>query len=502
MTEPKTTPGTLPSPIAIDGPAASGKTTLGRALAERFGYRFLDTGLMYRAFTLAALRNGARPDDEAACGALAERLNLTVDATTDTRILLDGKDVTAELRAPEVEANVSAYSAIAGVRTALVKLQRTLAEGGRWVLAGRDIGTVVLPGAPLKFYLEASPEARAERRARQAREWGQTQTPEQSQGDIIARDQIDSTRKTSPLEPAADAIRIDTTNLTLEQVLQRAFSEVEARAGSASATREQAPPAAAKRPAQSAGRRSPQSEAKGDGGTVARLLAPIRKRLQWSTFVPPFYWFCVHGLRVILWVLGRWKAPGREHIPASGPLIVVSNHLNNADPPILASGIAKRRIHFMAKIELFRMPFGIIVRLYGAFPVRRFDADMAAMLHAERLLKRGEVIGMFPEGTRSRSGKLGKPHPGTAVIALRTGAPVLPCAIVGTEQLRNPLNVLRKPRIEVRIGEPIQVEAVRRPTEEQVSELTNRIFDAIRALLPAQYLDAYTDPDGGNSSRQ
>jgi len=499
MTEPQTPPDSLPSPIAIDGPAASGKSTLGMALAEKFGYRFLDTGLMYRAFTLAALREGVRPDDEAACVALANRINLSVEATSSTRILLDGKDVTGELRSPDVEANVSAYSAIAGVRAALVRLQRGLAERGRWVLAGRDIGTVVLPNAPLKFFLEASPEARAERRARQAREWGQAQTPEQSQGDIIARDRIDSTRKTSPLEPAPDAVRIDTTNLTLEQVIDRAVAEIRARAETAAPATEPATTREPQTPRQDRARkaRSPENE-----GIIARLLAPVRKRIQWATFVPAFYWFCVHGLRVILWVLGRWKATGRENIPATGPLIVVSNHLNNADPPILASGFAKRRIHFMAKIELFKMPVGIIVRLYGAFPVRRFDADMAAMLHAERLLKRGEVIGMFPEGTRSRTGKLGKPHPGTAVIALRTGATVLPCAIVGTEQLRNPLNVLRKPRIEVRIGEPIQVEAVRRPTEEQVSELTNRIFDAIKALLPARYYDAYTEPNGGDSSRQ
>lgn len=217
----------------------------------------------------------------------------------------------------------------------------------------------------------------------------------------------------------------------------------------------------------------------------------MRKRLM-ARVVPAFYWGATYAIRAALTIVGRWKARGRERIPVEGGLIVVSNHLSNADPPILGAGIAKRRVRFMAKIELYKYPFGVIPRLYGAFPVKRFDADMGALLNAERMLKRGEVIGMFPEGTRSRTGKIGKPHPGTAIIALRSGATVLPCAVAGTEQLGNPLNLLHKPKISVTIGEPIQVEQVKRPSEEQVTELTNRIFAAITAMLPAKYIDTYT----------
>lgn len=228
----------------------------------------------------------------------------------------------------------------------------------------------------------------------------------------------------------------------------------------------------------------------------------MRKRLKsigWQTFVPPFYWGLTYLLRFLLTVVVRWKVIGRENVPASGAVIVVSNHLNNADPPILGAAIAKRRVRFMAKIELFKMPFGAIIKLWDAFPVRRFDADLGALLTAERILKKGGVIGMFPEGTRSRTGYIGEPHPGTAVIALRSGADVLPCAITGTEGLRNPLVLLRRPRFTIRIGEPIRVEPVKRPTEEQVSELTTRIFDAIKAQLPAQYLPPYTGDEGGSS---
>lgn len=226
----------------------------------------------------------------------------------------------------------------------------------------------------------------------------------------------------------------------------------------------------------------------------------MRQRLKsigWQTFVPPFYWGCTYLLRFLLTVIVRWKVIGRENVPPSGAVIVVSNHLNNADPPILGAAIAKRRVRFMAKIELFKMPFGAIIKLWDAFPVRRFDADLGALLTAERILKKGGVIGMFPEGTRSRTGYIGEPHPGTAVIALRSGATVLPCAITGTEGLRNPLILLRRPRFTIRIGEPIRLEPVKRPTEEQVSELTTRIFDAIKSQLPPQYLPPYTEKEGG-----
>ncbi|MGB4862398.1 MAG: lysophospholipid acyltransferase family protein [Tepidiformaceae bacterium] len=221
------------------------------------------------------------------------------------------------------------------------------------------------------------------------------------------------------------------------------------------------------------------------------------RRIGWQTFAPAFYWSCTYLLRFLLTVVIRWKVTGRENIPREGALIVVSNHLNNGDPPILGAGVARRRIRFMAKIELFKMPFGAVVKLWDAFPVRRFDADLGAMLTAERILKKGGVIGMFPEGHRSRTGYMGPVHPGTAMIALRSGATVLPCAMTGTERLRNPLVLLRRPKFTVDIGEPIRLEAVRRPTEEQVSELTERITKAIQALLPPRYIAPYTGGEGG-----
>jgi len=210
--------------IAIDGPAASGKTSVGEALAAELGYLFLDTGLMYRAFTLAALRAGIEASNGAACTQLAQELALEVRVDSHTRIVLDGVDVTPRLREPAVESTVSAYSAIAGVRAEMVRRQRELASAGRAILAGRDIGTVVLPEAPLKLFLTASEETRAERREHQAAEWGSGSTT--ARADIAGRDRVDSSRSVSPMQPAPDAIVIDTTEMQLDDVIAEAIRQV------------------------------------------------------------------------------------------------------------------------------------------------------------------------------------------------------------------------------------------------------------------------------------
>ena len=220
----------LPDPIAIDGPAASGKSTLGEALAARFGYRFLDTGLMYRAFTLAALRADVQPEEDA-CARLIERLELSVRGDAITRVYLGDEDVTNLMRADAVEKNVSSYAALPVVRTEMVRQQRAFAAEGRSVLAGRDIGTVVLPDAPLKFYLEATEAARARRRSVQTGEWGREQHHDDAHRDITVRDEVDSARKTSPMRPADDAITVDTTEMTLEQVISFVMEQVLCSAG-------------------------------------------------------------------------------------------------------------------------------------------------------------------------------------------------------------------------------------------------------------------------------
>jgi cytidylate kinase len=212
--------------IAIDGPAASGKSAIGMVIARRLGYRFFDTGAMYRAMTWAALRRDVDVHDEAALGRMAQTAAIVVRDTQGiaiepTGVTIDGDDATPHLRDPVVDANVSLISRVPAVRTALVRIQRELAAPGGVVMAGRDIGTVVLPAASVKVYLDAAREVRAERRAAQMRGAGLEPNLEALTADLARRDSIDSAREASPLTAAADAVIINTDALTIEEVVRR-----------------------------------------------------------------------------------------------------------------------------------------------------------------------------------------------------------------------------------------------------------------------------------------
>ncbi len=223
------TPDNRPRKIAVDGSAASGKSTIGRRLAEKLGYAFLDTGVMYRAVTHAALQRGLSLEDSAPIGELAHTLAITVSLDCDgsgTRISIDGSDVTSHLRSQPVEEAVSLVSRIAAVRNALVSLQRQLAERQPIVMAGRDIGTVVLPDADLKIYLDASIEERARRRHADFLAAGNDVSQEIVLEDIRRRDRIDSEREVSPLRPADDAVIINTDGLSLDDVMDRVIGLV------------------------------------------------------------------------------------------------------------------------------------------------------------------------------------------------------------------------------------------------------------------------------------
>jgi cytidylate kinase len=223
-----------PATIAIDGPAASGKSTVAEALARRLGYLYFDTGVMYRAVTWAALECSIPIDDEAAVTALAERLHIEVTepGVADGRqytVCVDGVDVTWAIRTPAVDANVSPVSAYPGVRRALVSQQRRVAAGGGVVMVGRDIGTVVLPDADLKVYLDATVEERARRRWQEIVERGKSVSYYVVLESMRRRDRIDSSRDVSPLRAADDAVLVDTTELSIDQVVDEVEGLVEGR---------------------------------------------------------------------------------------------------------------------------------------------------------------------------------------------------------------------------------------------------------------------------------
>lgn len=222
----------FPRTIAVDGSAASGKSSVGREVARRLGYPFLDTGVMYRAVTLAAIERGVDPTDEEALGRLARSIRIEVSLPRPggdgaSRVRLDGRDVTAELRRPDVEQMVSLVSRVPAVREALVALQRKIAGEQPMVMAGRDIGTVVLPDADLKVYLDASLAERARRRHEEFARQGREVSEEAVLDDIRQRDLLDSTRDVSPLRPADDAVVINSDGMTLEQVVDAVMELVE-----------------------------------------------------------------------------------------------------------------------------------------------------------------------------------------------------------------------------------------------------------------------------------
>jgi cytidylate kinase len=222
----------LPRVIAVDGSAASGKSSIGRRLAARLGYPFLDTGVMYRAVTFAALDSSTDISDEAALGRLAQTAKISVSLAgsgsgSETVVSVDGRDVTSSLRRSDVEEAVSLVSRVPVVRDALVRQQREIAERKAIVMAGRDIGTVVLPRAELKLYLDASVEERAGRRHREFESLGRELTHDEVLGDLRRRDRIDTERDVSPLRPADDAVIINTDELSLDEVMARVIAIVE-----------------------------------------------------------------------------------------------------------------------------------------------------------------------------------------------------------------------------------------------------------------------------------
>jgi CMP/dCMP kinase len=221
----------LPSIIAIDGPAASGKSTLGLSIANSLGYLFFDTGVMYRAVTWLALKLELDLRDEAKVTALAEQTQIDIApaSKSDGRacdVLIAGQDITWETRLPEVDANVSVVSAYRGVRAALSQQQRRIGQRGKVVMVGRDIGTVVLPEADLKIYLDATAEERAKRRYDEIIGRGGKADYNEILAKVIERDRIDSTRDVAPLKAADDAIVLDSDNINAEEVFKRVMDLV------------------------------------------------------------------------------------------------------------------------------------------------------------------------------------------------------------------------------------------------------------------------------------
>ena len=217
--------------IAIDGPSGSGKSTLGRMLARSLNLLYIDTGSMYRAVALAVMESSISSSDDIAVGSLASRVDIDLKGDVDSlRVILEGRDVTNEIRSEEVTEMSSVISTIPAVRRAMVERQREMGKRGA-VLNGRDIGTVVFPNADVKFFLTATPAERAQRRFSEEREQDTDVSFELTFADMIERDQRDSTREDSPLKIAEDAVVIDSTGLSIDEVFEKMMKAIEEKSG-------------------------------------------------------------------------------------------------------------------------------------------------------------------------------------------------------------------------------------------------------------------------------
>ena len=410
--------------VAIDGPAASGKSTVAKALAARLRFQYLDTGAMYRAIAWRALEDGVALADEDALTRLAASARVTFEpvAGADTgsapatgghveRVLIDGDDVTAAIRKPAVDDVVSAVASVPGVRVAMVAAQRRLAESGSYVVEGRDIGTTVFPDADVKVFVTASPEERA-RGGGAPRATG---PPGLRPHDVSPREGDGSHRG-------------------------RHHGTLRGR-----------------------GRRPHRGARDGVSGVFYRFM---------RFFV----------LYLPLRLAFRVRYVHAERMPKYGPAVLAASHSSYLDPVLLGL-VRAAPIHYMGKSELFEgnRLLAWFLRAVCVFPVRRGTADRHAVVEATELLQQGEFVGIFPEGTRG-SGELGDAMRGAAFIAMRAGAPVVPACLDGTDRiLLKGARFPRFPKVTIAFGHPVlPAEFTEGGRRERVDALTAVMMERVR----------------------
>lgn len=462
--------------IAIDGPAASGKSTLGKKLAERLGYLYLDTGVMYRAITWMALKKGIPLDDEGAVTHLAQTTHIDIQPASiadgrDATILADGEDVTWEIRKPEVDANVSLVSSYAGVRKALSEQQRRLGTKGRIVMVGRDIGTVVLPNADLKIFLDASVEERARRRYLEKVRRGENATYTSVLEAMITRDEIDSSRALAPLKPAEDAHILNTDGMEADEVFEHVIRWLGVDAEAANQWEE-----------------AKQNSLK---------TSPKKHLYRVSLFHRVMRFILRPIFRGLFHILGRVRIIGKENIPKQGAYLTAINHISIYEPPFVMAFWPKPLEAAGAKEVWERQGQDILVRLYGAIPVHRGQYDRKLLDTMIAVLQSGLPLLIAPEGGRSHRPGLRRAYPGAAYIVEKTNVPIVPVGIVGsTEDFFSRAIRGEKPLIEMRIGKPFYLPPItahgqeRRLARQKNADL---IMAHIAQLLPEEYRGVYAE---------
>lgn len=527
--------------VAIDGPAGSGKSTVAKAIAKRCGLTLLDTGAMYRSCALLCVQEGLDVYDPANVDKIVEiskAATISFEQREDVQgVIANGQDVTAEIRTPEIDLAVSPVSAIAGVREAMVAQQRKIAQNTNVVAEGRDIGTVVFPAADVKVFLTADPEARALRRAVQraggdaAKDKDATadkKAVDEILADLKRRDEYDSTREVAPLKPAEDAVHIDSSLLSVDEVVDKilslnedlkAMDSAAENVGSEELLGEHsaAAPLAARtfeeqssEPSMADADRAPAPKAKKGAAKATKepkVLGPMRAfannsfddyydhaMSEYPLPAKAFFGIVVGVVGGVTKVLWPWSIEDLDKlVDAKEGSMIIMNHGSMLDPILVivscgVRGVSVRPI-FKSEFNVNTLTTWFFSRV-GGIPVNRGTADMKAVRRARAALERGEHVLVFPEGTRIKSDEdEGVIHGGFALMAQLAKAPVIPVAIVGARDLRKKGQAIPRffSRVFAQAGDAIrfedlnikgkkqQVEAMEKLAMEKVYELRNAL---------------------------
>lgn len=425
--------------IAIDGPAASGKSTMARAIASRLGIIMVNSGAMYRAVTWKILSEGIDPRNTPVVLSLLDEIEITCgDDGLISTIQIDGVNPEPHLRNPEINENVSTVSAIPEVREKLVTLQRDYLKRTHVVMEGRDIGSVVFPETPFKIYIDADPEVRNRRRSGDGEE-----------DSVAKRDAADSSRKTAPLKIADGATVLDTSKLSIEGAIGAAIEIL----------RKQGFP-------------MPHAAYFDESEEPKKMMRWIYW-LGWLLFGAAYR--TLFGLRII----------GRENLILSGPVLVASNHQSFLDPPLIGN-LYQTEMVFFARKTLFVSIGKWLFPQWNAIPIDQEKPDMSSMKTVIRKLKEGWRVLVFPEGARTLDGEIGPAAPGIGMIAAKAGVPIQPVRIFGADKaLPRGSGKMSFARITVKVGKPIILspeEFKDYSNKAGYEKLTARIMDAIKAL--------------------
>ena len=448
--------------IALDGPSGAGKSTIAKAVAAKMQYVYVDTGAMYRAVACYMVTSGTDLDDTSAIIGKLNEIAIKLEYKDGAQhVILNGEDVSDKIRTPEISMAASKTSAIPEVRTFLFDLQQTMAKENDIIMDGRDIGTVVLPNADVKIFLTASAEERANRRFKELQEKGDPSTYEEVLRDIEQRDYNDTHRETAPLKKADDAIEVNTTKLDLQQSIDEICRVITDKLG----------------------------EKKNDTRVIEKKERAAKPLMEVHPITKTNK---VNPLRVFVYGLLRWitigiyhiyyniKWEGVENVPKDGGNIFASNHRSYQDPVFIALH-ARIPLSYMAKEELFQgnKVFKNLITALGAFPVSRGKGDTGAIDTSIEKLQLGRNLAIFPEGTRSLDGKVGKGKTGVALIAAVAQTKIIPVGITFEGKLK-----FRK-KVIVRYGKPIIPGEIGADNTDSKSlrVLKNKVMEEITSLV-------------------